>query len=115
MQYLTLIRFWQLVLIAISATWLSACGGGGSEGTVSASPPAITSAGAAGGTSVPLGSTSPSAPAPTPTPTPTTAVPTPVSNLSAASTCAIPDFQNLILQRVNALRTAGATCSAQGI
>lgn len=47
------------------------------------------------------------------TPTPVAMPAALVSNLSPASTCGIPDFQNLILQRVNALRTAGATCSGR--
>jgi len=93
MQHLIHTEFWQWALVAIAAASLGACGGGGeSAGTV--------------GTSVPMDSVGLLA-APTPSPIAL------VSNLNAASTCGIPDFQNLILQRVNALRTAGATCSGR--
>jgi len=96
-------------LTVLSAAWLSACGGGGG-GAVSEAPPALNAAAGTVGTSaVPVAAAAPlAAPAPTPVP-----VPAPDASPSAAASCDIPDFQNQLLQRVNALRASGATCSGR--
>jgi uncharacterized protein YkwD len=76
---------------------LAACGGGGSGDA----PPAPPSGG------VPAPAPAP-APAPEPSPSPS---PSP-SGVDA--TCALPDFVDSVIARVNQLRAAGASCGTQG-
>lgn len=86
----------RLALLAACTALLAACGGGGTD----------TPEPAAAGPS-PSPSTSPG-PSPSPTPTPS---PTPVP---AEATCNLAGFQAELLQRVNTLRAAGASCGARG-
>lgn len=79
------------LLVALCASALAACGGGGSD----AGAPAA----AATGTS------------PTPA-TPATPVTTPTS--TTGSTCGYPDFAATALARINQLRAAGANCRGGG-
>lgn len=88
----------RLALLAACTALLAACGGGGTD----------TPEPAAAGPS-PSPSTSPGpSPSPTPTPSPT---PPPVP---AEATCNLAGFQAELLQRVNTLRAAGASCGARG-
>jgi uncharacterized protein YkwD len=101
--------------MALSIGGLSACGGGGSgsEGAVSDAPPSVTANGAS---AAPAQPGSPPAPTQTQTSTPAAAptaapTPAPASAISAEASCAIPDFQQQLLQQINALRTAGTSCN----
>jgi uncharacterized protein YkwD len=74
------------------ATMLSACGGGGGDAAdpaAGAAPPAP-------------------APAPAPSPPPVASGPTPLS------TCGLANYQARLIERVNALRAAGASCGSSG-
>jgi uncharacterized protein YkwD len=92
-------RHARLALLAATTALVAACGGG-----------ADTTEPTAGGPSPsPTAAPTPS-PAPGPTPSPSPA-PAPVP---AEATCNLPNFQAELLQRVNAVRAAGASCGARG-
>jgi uncharacterized protein YkwD len=76
-----------LLVAALLAGLLAACGGGGDDGATSSTAQSPLDA-------VPAGSDAGAQP--------------------AAFDCGLPGFQAELLQRVNALRAAGATCGARG-
>lgn len=116
-------RLTRLTALASSA-FLVACGGGAdgpSPGTAAAAaPPATSTVPTPSPTPNPsAGATPAPAPAPAPTPAPAPApapspAPAPVAPLAAPSaTCSLPNFATELLDRVNRLRAAGATCGSQ--
>lgn len=88
-----------LVALAVTAGWLTACGGGGESDSVA--PPA------AGSTlsSVPVSAV-------TTSPTPTAPSPAASASLAPGSTCNLANFQADLLQQINAARAAGRSCGA---
>ncbi|WP_291012469.1 CAP domain-containing protein [Hydrogenophaga sp.] len=88
-----------LVALAMTAGWLTACGGGGDAGSA-----ALLAAGGTVG-SAPVSAT-------TTSPTPAASSPVASAVLAPDSTCNLPNFQADLLRQINAARAAGRSCGA---
>jgi uncharacterized protein YkwD len=75
---------------------LGACGGGGGGDGAQATP------------------TAPSPPSASPTPAPDPGAPGNAGTAGTRASCNLPDFQAALMSRVNAARSAGASCGSRG-
>jgi uncharacterized protein YkwD len=91
---------------------LAACGGGGGGDSSAPAGAGSTTAGAPAAGSPPAGSPPANSP-PASSPPANSPAPAPTAQLDAASTCGIANFQQELLQRVNAARQTTTVCGAK--